>query len=475
MENIIIILGPKTEEMHMILDGYYANSVTVEASFKTINDFYRVYNEKVMKVDRIVIMESAFSHDTYAELTDLKEVLNTFYASFNEVFMLTSTNKDTIEIISMLKGEMGEKGERVKIYDNEGYNPRMIIEYCLGNVTKRHHTKGKTEYEEIIRVKRNSENTFQVETEDGPSEDTEVVVLGNKNTSLAELEERRKSLIALAQTSKDLTWEGSPILKDITRINELVELSSNLQRYEIDYSYYFLSDKVKEVDNNIVIVTGEKRSGKSMMSLAIATSASDAGKKVLLIDSDLMSLGLSDLCERSNLNMTPMLLQSFLRFSDSIKTIVKARGNLHAVLVNSDSKFQLEGLEASSLINMIASCASKYYDLVVVDTPLPEIANSKPLFKNCFKTVYTVPATVTSILSSYKSYKNESTFELVSEKLLVVPTSIYNQVEGVLQDSDRDIKLTIKHLFGEDISSMPPIRLAGLEMDASLYRAVSSK
>lgn len=475
MENIIIILGPKTEDIRLELDVHYASSVTVIGSYNTPEDFHREYYKKTMRVDRIIVAEGAISHNPYDELTKMKEVLETFFAEFKEVFFLVQKDSPSIELLEMLKTDLGARGDLLRVFDNKTYNGRMVINYCLGSIMRKHFVEQGTEFQEVVRERINGTTTFEIEDEKVEEEETDIVIIESSKSTSKEFQMKKNNLLSTAQSHRDLSWEISPLIKDITKLNELNTLAENSKRYEIDYSDFYLKDKVKKELENVMIVTGEERSGKSSNALALAKSFSATGKRVLLIETDLKSLGLSDLIERSGLPVSAMLMQDFLDFKNAIRTIANTQRRINAIVANSETFKALSEINHLSLINMLTICAKKYFDLVIIDISLEDTEECRALLHMAKKVVIATPNKVSSIVSTYKAISELDSLNTVREKYLFIPNRMFNQIQGVIPDTNIEIKTVIKALFGEDSRIISALKIVGFELDESLFRSINAK
>lgn len=475
MEDIIIILGPKTEEIHKILDVHHINSVNVIASYDSIESFHSEYHKKILRVDRIIITEGAFAHNPYDELTFSKEVLDSTFADYKEVFFLTTKNPATLELLEMLKSDLGDKGDLIRVFDNERYNAGMIINYCLGATTRRHFIDTKPEFDEIVRERINGEGTFILEDESNDNADTEIVVVESIRDKALDFETKVNNLLATANSHKDLTWEKSPLIKDISKLNELSDEAYKAKRYEIDYSTFYLKDKIIKSDNNVITVSGDTRSGKTSLSVALAKSFTATGKRVLMIETDLKSMGLSDFLERSGLPMTAMLTQDFLDFKNSIRTLANSQKKLNAIVANSLTIKDLGKINHSSFINMLVMCCKKYFDLVIVDMQLQNVEDCKPVIIASSKVVLTFANRLSSLVSTFKTVGASDILTMVSQKFILVPCSVFSEIDGLSMDTVNELTSATKHLFGAETKVLSVVKIKGLDLDDSLYRAINSK
>ncbi|WP_457600776.1 MinD/ParA family protein [Hydrogenivirga sp.] len=118
----------------------------------------------------------------------------------------------------------------------------------------------------------------------------------------------------------------------------------------------------------IAIASGKGGVGKTILSLSIARSLSDTGKKVLIIDAD---FGLSNI--HLMLGITPQKNLAHFFFGDASfdEIVVKVRDNF-SFISSGNGIYELAKLPKEQVVNLIRrlqELAEDSYDYVIFDTP----------------------------------------------------------------------------------------------------------
>lgn len=126
--------------------------------------------------------------------------------------------------------------------------------------------------------------------------------------------------------------------------------------------------------HRIVLVTGEHNSGVSSIVASVGYCAASMGKKVLIVDMDLINRTQSQLYENANSNATSYsgLVPALNRWNDltyyTYKTIVPGLSTLGVDITDSDNFNHIKSLNYSNFISLLTN-ASHDYHLVIVDLP----------------------------------------------------------------------------------------------------------
>lgn len=126
--------------------------------------------------------------------------------------------------------------------------------------------------------------------------------------------------------------------------------------------------------HRVVFVTGEHNSGVSSVVASIGYCAASMGKRVLIIDMDLINRTQSQLYENANGNSNSYsgLVPALNRWDDlayyTYKTIVPGLSTLGVDITDSDNFKHITGLNYQNFVSLLAN-ASRNYHLVIVDLP----------------------------------------------------------------------------------------------------------
>ena len=136
-------------------------------------------------------------------------------------------------------------------------------------------------------------------------------------------------------------------------------------------------------DKKVIAITSSiPNEGKSTVSLTLATSMAEAGKKVLFIDADLRK---SVLAGRVKMNGDIKGVTHFLSKQESLQNIICSTDvkNLYVTIAGPVPPNPTELLGGTLFKEMIAA-ARQVYDYVIIDTPpLGSVIDSAIVAKNC--------------------------------------------------------------------------------------------
>lgn len=479
MDKIILILGEQTDDIRRILDSHYSDGVTVINAFKTPKEFSEHYKNHPLRVDRIIVSEMSFRSDLYGETQELRDSLEKYFIQFNQCYFLLSNNREVNEVMKfMVEDESFNKSDRLRLFYHDTYTSKLVIDYCMNKIPRKHFVQNETQYENIIRTKIDSSSTFKLDEEDD-IESSSIVVLDNDRISTRDLNEKLRNLNSLSNTVTGETWSNNRIIKDLTMIDKLLSEGERVQRFDIDYSSFYLSGKVKDVYKNVYTVTGEGRSGKTVFSYALAKSASTL-HKVLVIDCDLVNLGLSALTEQQKDYATVMVLQDFKSdFKNALRTLVNTNTKLNVIASNTSTLKELGNVDPLSFLSMLAYSCMKYFDMIVIDIPINSLDKVVPLIQKSDKMILTVPTSMSGLYSTVKSINELKLLEdFPTTRKLLVPVNMFNTIKKSEPLTGRSVKQLIsevyQEVYGTEIVAMTDIEISSFDIDESLMRAVKS-
>ncbi len=127
-----------------------------------------------------------------------------------------------------------------------------------------------------------------------------------------------------------------------------------------------------EIQGSVMAVTStNKGEGKTVVTMNLAKSMSDLGKKTLIIDADLRD---SDMVKYTSLDDASGLCE-ILSGESTTESLIKSTQyeNLHILLAGKTPLNPLELLGKGELANVIAKLRESY-DCIVIDTPASSLA-----------------------------------------------------------------------------------------------------
>lgn len=463
--NIVIILGDKTQEIGEILDRHYKDSVTVVARFKTPTEFKNHYAEMPLRVNRIIISEDALGDRKIPELTSLRNALDSYFLKFDKCFILTSHSPEIRDLIDHVTEGFAHR-DLIRTFPHEKYTHQLIIDYCLEKIAKRHHVRQETEYEDVVRRRIDGTQTFRLE-EDEP--DRDLVVLDRKSVQALQKLDKMSNMSSLASIVSDETWTNNKIIKDIAKMETALTVLEEEKVFEIDYSIFQLQKRIRTRRSNFVIVTGERRSGKTSMTYAVGRSFSTY-EKVLLVDYDPKSLGLSYIAESVPSDATIIPLQEFRNnFQAALHTIVESPKNLNVIALNTRTIKELAGMNITNFISMIIQTCAKYFDKVIFDIPITEMTSIVPLFKKAHRIILTVPNSVNNFVSTFNILTElDIKDDLIARKVIFAPVDMFHHIEGIQHLTRQHCQHIVGKLFANGCMVLPPVQFGSFNLDRSL-------
>lgn len=478
MDKILLILGDQTSDIKRNLEKNFQESIAVIDSFNTPQDFAEAYKQTTLRVNRIIINESSIYRDPFGQMKMFKETLDNFYIQFDYCYILSTKGGELENLYSFLSDdETFLNRHKLKLYTHETFTAGLVTDYCLDKIPKRHFQKKSVEYDEIIRVRRDNKETIKIEdgVEDVQDE-TKIVLMDTDTVTPINIQEKLQNLVSSANIVSGEKWENNRVLKDLAQLDTLTDIASKVTKYEIDYSRFYNTDKIKTKDKNLYVVTGEKRSGTSTFAYGLAKSASSGKRKVLLLDFSINDFGLSYLVENQSDFASVMRLQDFKKdFDSALQTLVRNNVYLNVVALNSQTKEELDGIDTFSLLTLIANTAQKYFDCVIIDIDFDDLDSAVNLVSNSKKLIITVPSVLTSIYSLFQRINEESITELYpNTRKIIAPTALFNEINKNSYTNSELNRLLVKNVYDDDIGVLSKIRFNSFDVNHSLITSVDS-
>lgn len=478
MDKVLLILGDQTSDIRRNLEKNFQESVAVIDSFNTPQDFAEAYKQTTLRVNRIIINESSIYRDPFSQMKMFKETLDNFYIQFDHCYVLATKGEQLENLYDFLySDETFLNKHKLKLYTHDTFTAGLVTDYCLDKIPKRHFQKENVEYESIVRVRRSNRETYRLEDNiDEIQEETKIVLMDSDTVTPIDIQEKLKNLISSANTVAGEKWENNKVLKDLLQLDSLTDIASAVSKYEIDYSRFYNTERIKTTEKNLYVVTGEKRSGTSTFAYGLAKSASAGKRKVLLLDFAINNFGLSYLVENQSDFASVMRLQDFKNdFDSALQTLVRNNVHLNVVALNSQTKEELDGIDAFSLLTLIANTSQKYFDCVIIDIDFDDLDSAVNLVSNSKRLIITVPSVLTSIYSLFQRINNESITELYpNTRTIIAPTALFNEINKNSYTNSELNRQLVKQVYDDDIGVLSKIRFNSFDVNHSLITSVDS-
>lgn len=461
---VILCLGTSTEvTANNLLETY--GSIEIDHMYMYLEQMCMGLSGIPVTVDKVLIHEDALGDDPSNTLLGLQTLIDGKFFLAKEILFLLKVDSPVIEYINFI----------FKDYPNvfpkfsPVYNFQMITE-LLGGRDALKQNKVELEYAEVVRKKVGSSNsvTLTANSEDGKAS---LVVddIDSINNLFLKLEAQAH---VVAINNKFVSTEAiQPKIGEIDKVDGVPE--------------QFLPEieEKKEATKNVLVVSGEKGSGKTSFAYALGKSYG-LNKRTLLIDLNISNLGLSSVIEQMKDNITVVFLHDLLNKGGKddvgntkaiISKLLNSTTNLNALTLSMETKELVRNEEVlASIVEIILAKLKRHFEIIIIDLPLSKYNQYSFIFNNCNYLLLTFYRNMSSIVS-LSTFLAESGLHNEWYKLVFVPTDPYRDIAGLDTSSVADLKETASFFMGENRVAMTrTIQLSSFNQGPELSEAVSS-
>lgn len=465
---IICVLGKDTQSIAKNLKETYA-SLDIEYSFPSTRELVTELSGVPIRVDKLLINEDAFSSRLTDDLISLQELISSKFFSPKEVIFMLSSETETDKYVNHLFG--GMETPLISVHKRESYNFQSIT-YILGGKNSLEQNDVEVEYGKVVRQRIGQDTTITLMAgEENSSRGAIVYDDIDAVVKLFEKLEAQKNLIAIQNTE---------ISTDVLtpRVSGLPKLEGNPEQFIRTDN----TGKVKET--TVLVVSGERGSGKTSTAYALAKSYHHSNK-VLLLDLCEHNMGLSALIEELKEDVAVLYLHTLLDGTDATttKAILDKFSTqdtaLSAISLSAETKRILDvnvGLiETESVLASIAEILlaklKSSYDIIIVDIPLAKYSQYSFVFNTCDYVLLTFYKSVSSVVS-LGTFMLEKQLYHQWYKTIFLPTDVYREIDGVDAVSPQELKAYLEILLKHNIVMTNPIRLTGYSLGPELSMVV---
>lgn len=465
---IICVLGNDTRTIVNNLRDTYA-SIDIVHDYTTLRETVHELKSTPVKVDKVLIMEDALDDQLMQSLISLSDMLNGRFFVAKELIFLLHTNSKSLEYVKHVFDS--ETSLKVTIKQQESYNFQNIT-YILGGKDALEQNTPDIEHKTVVRRKIGASQTITLMANEGDSSKGAIVYDDiDQVAEMFQKLEAQKSLLDITniQVSVDAVnpkTEGLP---------ESTELP--IQNIDEDFNR-------SKKEPKLIVVSGERGSGKTTTSYALAKSYYANGHNVLMIDLSQYNMGLSNLIEVMKEQINVMFLHELISSDNDLttkamiskfSTIPKEGNVLNALALSTRTKLLLQEQNIdiddeevlASIIEIILSKIRNIFDVVILDLPLAKYSQYSFIFNTCDYLLLTFHKSRSSAIS-LALFLLEKRLHTQWYKMIFLPTDVYRDVSGIPVDEVGELQDTLDILMKHDVVMTAPVRLSGLHLGAEL-------
>lgn len=446
--NIILIMGTMTNKIVSYIDKTNGVSIDVVKSGATIDELENYLVKSLTKVDILLINDNALGKEYMKSIVKLKNVLEKGFLTTKQIIHFTTETSNLSEYTEHLLGDYN-----LKIIKRSEFTYNTILSAITGELTEMKATDKSKNLTNVVRVRRNSRE-YEVYEE---SQVNDTVIITSKNK--IELDNKLNAIdnIKELKGKKQLSKFNQKISP-----NKLDTVDPSIAKNET------IEPIVKEIKKPIakgttIIVTGERKSGKTVFSQALAISYSKDYKVLLISDSDVISEELVK--DRLQLNLSDFK-------SNLAQAIVKtAAYSVNLTVINNFLNIPPDIVYP--LLDIIYFNIKDNYDLIIVDTQLTKYLEMPGIASNSNLVCITSPLYL-SCINSLINFLHDISSAIYKNKFLYVPTDIFHAV-GTLKKYTPKAATTaiINALKYDKVSNTSEIQFKSLSVGDTLCEIIN--
>lgn len=416
MTTIMLVAGSSTKALAKSLEDR-SSSLKVEYVFDSLMKHAEEMRTGIYRVDKLVYVYRDDSLDIRKDMRILQDLLlGDAYFNVHEIVFFISDPEgeyDGLKFFNSVMSEVRERAEtnsainipseRVFKY-NDTLTYDIIYTQLLGISES---LKVDNSFVPVYRVERHSGSKKAYEADDftdaAPIEPFSYI-------KLKKYEELQKSVKA--------NDSGEPIIDS--------EIRSPLKKVDADFGSLDYKDPATRV--NIVLVSGNRKSGTTTFALSLAASLMAGRKKTLLLDMS-RNKGLSFSLPVVNLPYSEYKLEETL--------LEKYHEQEHDIAVISDYDYKLR---YHVLVNLLGSLTTYNCDFLIIDCHSENLEEVSKILSR-----FTVKTFITSGLKEQDIEEVKDLFEKVKESNLVI-TEVVNSQSFYADMKADDVKISMPNL-----------------------------
>jgi cellulose biosynthesis protein BcsQ len=455
-------------------------SIETSYAYPKLSELLYDLRSTPVKIDKLLITEDSIK-DLMGDLTGLSDMLQGRFFITNEIVFLMSEDSRAVSFVNHVFGDGFAQGfknvrpPKVTIRQQESYNFQDIT-YLLGGKDALEQNEVVVERGALVRTKIGANETVAM-MEDKVGEGKGAVVFDDIEQVMAMFNkiEAQKALIDIHND-----FQGTePILPKLDAIEKL-DNKVPLQHLE--------PENLRQTNEpTLLVMTGERGSGKTSMAYALAKSYHHHSK-TLLVDLCEHNLGLSGLIEEMKEDIATLFLEDLLVNPSDITTkailnkFTESKHMLNAIALStytmdiigkSCSVKEIEPVLASIMEIILAKIRSEY-DIIIVDIPLSKYTQYAFIFNTCDYILMTFHRNISSAISLGK-FMNENGIHTNWYKTVFIPTDAYRDIQGVPTGTVQELREYLEICMNHEIVMTNTIRLSGFDLGSELSGVIKNR
>lgn len=349
--NISIVMSQAEDMKKYLKENLTGNEVF---AFTSVQQLYEYVTSSAIRTQLLIIHDNGINNNGMEEGFDLlhKILYKQSYFSYTKlIFLNLTSNQSNLSRYDYIKTDEKMRAQ-VEVYTQDTFKPSFVANICK-NVNNNKYEKVELGDTAVIQTKRSETAIVRADMADTTIHPTTEFKSYIPKTDISIIEKRFEGDNSKIET------------KVSTKIDNITTNPPNIP--------------VTQATNNlpkIISVLGSKNSGVSSTVLALGHTAAQNGKKVLIVDLDTISLGLSYLADAMNARNI---------FKEPIETYkladIKGKGNINDLELFTSRANNLHCLQLTLnlikstdditfIISSIVSKIKGQYDHIILDIPI---------------------------------------------------------------------------------------------------------
>lgn len=446
--NIILIMGTMTNKIVSYINNTNGVSIDIVKSGVSVDELENYLIKSLTKVDLLLINDNALGKEYMKSIIKLKNVLEKGFLTTKQIIHFTPETSNLSDYTEHILGEYN-----LKVIKRSEFTYNTIVSAITGELTEMKSSTKSSSLTSVVRVRRNSRE--YEEYEENPVNDTVIITSKSK----IELDDKLDALESIKELKGDK--QLSKFSQKIAP-NKLEALNPSIPKNEIAEPP--LKKEIKTLPKGTtVLVTGERKSGKTVFSQALAISYCKDYKVLLVSDSDTISDELPK--DRLQLNLSDFKSN----LSDSI---IKTAGySVNLSVINNFSSIPSDIIYP--LLDIIYFNIKSNYDLIIIDVQLTKYLEMPGIASHLDLVCITSPL-YTSCINSLVNFLHDINSVIYKNKFLYVPTDIFHNVGNLKKYTTRAATTAIINALKYDkVTNISEIQFRSLSVGDALLDIIN--
>lgn len=447
--NIILILGSITPKITNYIKTANGVSINVQRAANTVDEIEDYLVKTLTKTDLLVIADNALGQDYMRSLVKIKSALDNGYLTVGQIIHLNLTTNKIDQATNHLLSDYN-----LKIIKREQFTIKTILEAVTGELQEFSNEHDNSSLVNVVRTRKNSRDnaTFE-ESQINQS----VIITTKQKVDLTDKEEALKEIKEVKGDKKLIKFSQKIASNKLDMIDPSIPLPDPLAHKIPDI-------KTKTIaKGTTLIVTGERKSGKTVFSSVLAKEYSKEYKVLYITDTN----PLSEEIEKDSIKIT------VAEFKENLQaTIQKTTAYKNKLTILNDFR-DIPRDTLSILLDIIYFNTRENYDLIIVDTQLTKLIETQGIASSAHLICITSPL-YTSTLNSTVEFISSIKEYLPKTNYLYVPTNIFHSVGGLTKYTISTAKKSlIDALNHASVQALPELKFQSLNVGSKLLDIVT--